>query len=133
MNDEIKRKFQAYPAKPRAKLKQLRELILSVADELNLGPVTESLKWNEPSYSVKGGSPVRYDWKEKSPQQVAIYFVCTTKLVATFKQIYGDLFQYQGKRAIVFQLNDELPVEPLRHCIELALTYQKVKDSLVLQ
>ena len=127
MKKEIQLKFQTYPPAARKKLMALRTLILSVAEEASLGPVEESLKWNEPSYSVKGGSPVRFDWKEKSPEQFAMYFVCTTKLVETFRELYGDVLSFEGKRAIVFQVSDEVPSKPLRHCIELALTYQKVK------
>ncbi len=34
---------------------------------------------------------------------------------------------FEGKRAIVFRESDELPVEQLKHCVSLALTYHRVK------
>ncbi|GAL29947.1 hypothetical protein JCM19239_1638 [Vibrio variabilis] len=46
------------PDNARTRLEELRALILSFAVELSLGEVEESLKWGEPSYSVKSGSPI---------------------------------------------------------------------------
>lgn len=105
----------------------IREMILAEAKENGLGEVEETLKWGEPSYLVKGGSTVRYDWKEKSPDQYAIYFNCNTKLVDTFKELYGDKFRFEGNRAIVFGIKDFLHKKELKHCIKLTLTYHKVK------
>ena len=52
----------------------------------------ETLKWGEPSYLTKHGSTLRMDWKAKAPDQYAMYFKCTSKLVPSFKAIFGDLF-----------------------------------------
>ena len=87
----------------------------------------ETLKWGEPSYLTKGGSTVRMDWKDKSPDRYAIYFNCNTPLVETFKRIYRDTFTFEGKRAIVFGETDQLPVDELKHCVSTALTYHRVK------
>ena len=81
----------------------------------------------EPSYLTTGGSTLRIDWKAKAPDQYAMYFNCNTSLVTTFKGLYGDLFTFEVNRAIVFGENDELPVEELKHCVSLALTYHRVK------
>ena len=67
------------------------------------------------------------DWKDKTPDQYAMYFNCNTSLVDTFKEVYGDTFKFAGNRAIVFNETDELPVNELKHCISLALTYHRVK------
>ena len=56
-----------------------------------------------------------------------MYFNCNTSLVDTFKAIYGDVFTFAGNRAIVFGETAELPIEELKHCISLALTYHRVK------
>ena len=127
MKKEVKEKFESYPQPVRKKLEQIRALILDVARENSLEPVEEALKWGEPSYLVKGGSTVRIDWKAKTPDQHAIYFNCKTKLVDTFKEIYGDRFKFEGNRAIVFGKTDKLHPEQLKHCIKLSLTYHKVK------
>ncbi|QQX78192.1 DUF1801 domain-containing protein [Aequorivita iocasae] len=107
---------------------QLRQMVLKTASEIDgLQKLEETLKWGEPSYLTKNGSTVRMDWKEKNPEQIAVYFKCTSNLVPTFRAIYKDKFNFEGNRAIVFKLKDKIPVTELKHCIALALTYHKVK------
>lgn len=127
MTPEVAAKFNSYPEPAASRLKQIRELIHQVAAEQKLGDVAEALKWNEPSYSVKGGSPVRFDWKAKHPEQVAMYFICTTSLVETFRELYRHELEFEGQRAICLPLDQSFPEAPLRHCIELALRYQQLK------
>ena len=67
------------------------------------------------------------DWKEKKPDQVALYFKCTSKLVPTFKELYKDTFAFEDNRAIVFKLDDKLPEAELKQCISMALKYHKLK------
>jgi len=124
----MKEKFQSYPKAVQKKLKYLRQLILETAKEIDsIQSIEETLKWGEPSYLVKKGSTIRMDWKSKSPDQYAIYFKCTSKLVPTFKEVYGDLFSYEKNRAIVFGLEEEVPKEALKVCIGMALQYHLVK------
>lgn len=127
MKTNVEQKFKTYPVSMRQKLETIRALILEVAKENNIGSVEETLKWGQPSYLVKGGSTVRCDWNEKHPQQYAIYFNCNTSLVNTFKEVYGELFNFEGNRAIIFSQNSSLHKTQLKHCIELALTYHLVK------
>ena len=68
------------------------------------------------------------DWKPKKPDQYALYFQCTSRLVDTFRMVFDHKFQYEGKRAIVFKLSQEIPVEELKECIKTTLTYHKVKQ-----
>lgn len=120
--------FNSYPDHVRPKMIHLRQLILDAADESDIvNKEEETLSWSEPSYKTKSGSTVRIDWKQKQPDQYAMYFTCTTSLVDTFKKLYGNIFQFEGDRAIVFNLTKELPEPELKHCILLALTYHKVK------
>ncbi|MEO0686738.1 MAG: DUF1801 domain-containing protein [Cyanobacteria bacterium J06649_11] len=126
--ERVEKKFQSYPPAVKPKLDRLRNIIISTASEIDsIISIEETLKWGEPSYLVKKGSTVRIDWKAKTPEQYAIYFKCTSKLVPTFKHKYADLFKYEKNRAILFSLDDELPVKELKACIQLALTYHKVK------
>lgn len=120
--------FEAYPKHARTKLLEIRQLILETAmDNDALGQLEETLKWGEPSYLMKGGSTFRLAWHKKNPEQIGIYFNCQTKLVETFKELYADLFIYEGKRAILFDLDQEIPTQALRDCIILALTYHARK------
>lgn len=132
MEKDVKKKFESYPNKIRPFLENIREMILDVAEEQNIGEVTETLKWGEPSYSTKQGSAVRLDWKQKNPDQYAIYFNCKTTLIGTFKELYGDLFTYAGNRAIVFGLEEKLPEEQLRQCLSMALRYKNIKNLALL-
>lgn len=127
-NPEVAEIFQAYPRHMRVKLTFLRQLVFDVASETEgVGEVEETLKWGEPSYIAKGGSTIRIDWKASAPDQYAMYFHCKTKLVDTFKELYRDRLKFEGNRAIIFYKNDEIPVEELKHCVSLSLTYHARK------
>ena len=127
-NVNVARKFQSYPEEMRPKLMHLRQLILDVAaDTPDIGDLEETLKWGEPSYLAKGGSTLRIDWKESSPEHYAMYFNCNTKLVDTFKEIYSDSLKFEGNRAIVFHSKDTVPEGAIKHCIAVALQYHQLK------
>ena len=113
----------------REKLMFLRKLVIETAEETDgVKSLEETLKWGEPSYLTKGGSTIRMDWKKSKPDQYAMYFNCKTKLVDTFKERYKDEFKYEGNRAIVFHKNDTIPINELKHCILLSLTYHSRKN-----
>ena len=125
--------FANYPDFVRGKMQFLRELVIETAKELpEVTELEETLKWGEPSFLTKSGSTLRMDWKEKTPNQYQMYFKCTSRLVETFKIVFGDLFEYEKNRAIVFQLNQEIPIEELRQCIKSTLLYHNVKDDVTL-
>lgn len=129
-NPEVKRVFKAYPKDVKPKIEFLRKLILETAEQVeSISELEETLKWGEPSYLVKGGSTIRIDHKAKTPEQYAMYFKCTSKLVSTFKEVYGSKFNYEKTRAILFQKEDKVPVKELKECIEMALRYHKLKDK----
>ncbi|MDK1286822.1 DUF1801 domain-containing protein [Pseudoalteromonas umbrosa] len=127
MDRAVKACWQHYPEHVRDRLELLREVIFQVAHELDLGDVEESLKWGEPSYKVALGSPVRIDWKPKTPNNYFLYFHCQTKLVDTFRELYSEALEFNGNRAIVLPLTEPLPKSIIKHCLELALTYQQRK------
>tara|TARA_Y100001956_G_scaffold22734_1_gene22379 strand:+ start:2165 stop:2566 length:402 start_codon:yes stop_codon:yes gene_type:complete len=115
------------PTLPSQKLMLLRELIFQTASEHDLGSIEESLKWGEPSYNVYGGSPIRIDWKAKTPDHYYLYFNCSTRLVDTFRELFGEQLNFQGNRAIILEVIQPLPRDAIKTCIRLALTYHKVK------
>ncbi|MEP0073165.1 MAG: DUF1801 domain-containing protein [Marinomonas sp.] len=127
MNKLVKDRFDEFPANARTKLEALRSLVFKVASELDLGEVEESLKWGEPSYNVKTGSPLRLDWKPKSPDHYYLFFNCQTKLVDTFRELYREELEFQGNRTIVLSLSKPLPEAIIKSCLELTLTYQQRK------
>jgi hypothetical protein len=124
---QVARTYDGYPERMSEKLLSLRQLIFEVASELGIEDLEETLKWGEPSYVTKHGSTIRLAWRKSSSQQYGIFFNCKTSLVETFKEIYHDRFNYEGNRAILFDATEKLPVDALKHCIELSLTYHKIK------
>ena len=127
MEKYLKDHFEAYPEHVRARLFFLRTSIFNIAETLALGEVKESLKWGEPSYVVKSGSPIRIDWKHRSPENYYVFFNCQTKLVATYKELYGDILTFQGNRAISISLSETMPETIINHCLEIAMTYKRRK------
>jgi len=132
-NPEVAEVFNNYPKHMRQKLMLLGQLVLETASQNDdVDPLEETLKWGEPSYVTKRGSTIRMDWKSSTPDQYALYFHCKTKLVDTFKELYGDKLKLEGNRAIVFHQNDEIPVDEVKHCIFLSLTYHSRKHHPLL-
>lgn len=129
----VKRKFASYPDFVQSQMRFLRYLIIETAKEIEeVHEIEETLKWGEPSYISKHGSTLRMDWKEKTPNQYAMYFKCTSRLVETFRMIFDTTFQFEGNRAIVFQLDQNIPVEALKSCIKATLNYHIVKKQELL-
>lgn len=127
---EFEAKLAAYPAQVIQQMHYLRTLVRSVAE--NTPEVTrleETLKWGEPSFLTNKGSTLRMDWKAKAPEQYALYFKCTSRLVPTIRTLYDDLFTYEKNRAILFALDDDVPEGQLRSCIRMALRYHVVKEE----
>jgi len=133
-NSNVATVFDRYPERIREKLLFLRQLIIETAATTEgVGELEETLKWGEPSYltpQTKSGSTVRINWKESLGDQYAVYFKCTTPLVPTFKKMYPTEFKYEKNRAILFDVNDKIPIEKLKNCIKMALTYHLIKNKL---
>jgi hypothetical protein len=124
--------FEAYPPDLRSKLMALRELVFDTADKTaGVGRLTETLKWGQPSYLTEetgSGTTVRID-RLKAGDGYAVYFHCQSGLVGQFRELYPETFEYQGKRAIVFDAKDRVPARELRHCLALALTHHARKKK----
>jgi hypothetical protein len=130
---DFEAKLATYPDLVGSKLQYLRELVIETAKEIpEITHLEETLKWGEPSFLTKTGSTLRMDWKNKTPNQYQMYFKCTSRLVETFRLVFGQLFEYEKSRAIIFQLDQEIPVRELKKCIRATLMYHKVKNDLTL-
>jgi hypothetical protein len=127
-NPAVAAVFGHVPAPMRARLMALRELIFDVAASTDgVGELDETLKWGEPAYVTRSrsGSTIRLGWKASAPEEAAMYFICTTGLVDTFRELYPRSFRFGGNRAILFDARSKLQEKALRHCIALALTYHR--------
>jgi len=128
MNAEVKVKYESYPENIKPLLLSMRELILETAAEYEVQDLREALKWGEPSFICKGGSTVRLDWKERTPEKYYLFFICQTKLVETFRELYKNQLDFEGNRAIVLDINQVIPKKEIKHCISLALRYKSLKN-----
>ena len=121
--------FDGYPAKLRKRLLRLRQLIFDTAAATEgVGQLDETLKWGEPAYLTtqsKSGSTIRIDRLRPGDSHYAMYFNCNTSLVDTFRTLFSSGFSYQGNRAIVFDVDQDVPFEELSFCIAMALTYHR--------
>ena len=121
-NIDVDNTFMEYPLLYRKRLLELRELIFDTGERIDkTNKIEESLKWGQPSYTCKGASPIRIDRFEKD--KIAMFFHCQTTLVETFRKLFANDLVFSKNRAIVLDPKKELPVEKLKICIEMALTY----------
>ena len=129
--EEVATVFNSYPKDIKSKLLFLRQLIYETAASFEgVGEIEETLKWGEPSYLTpksKSGSTIRIAWKESQIEMYSIFFKCTANLVPAFKEKFPHIFTFGGDRSINFKLDDNIPVEELKQCIALALTYHHNK------
>ena len=133
MNNVVRNKYQGYPDDVRPKMDRLRSLILEVAQNLDgVGTIEETLKWGEPAFltsASKSGSTIRIDWKPRNPNQYGMYFNCNTTLLDSFRSLHPSCFNYEGDRAIIFDLDETIAENELRQCIALALRYHLDKRN----
>ena len=119
--------FDAFPAAQRERLLQIRALVLETATgNPAIGPLVESLKWGEPAYRparARTGTTVRLGISPGAPQACAVFVHCKTSLMASYRDLYPQSFGFEGERALILDLDRPLPIEALRHCLSLALTY----------
>ena len=118
--------IEAHEAGTVRRLQRLRALIHRIAEEAEAGPLFETLKWGQPAFLTKetgSGSTIRID-ATKRPGEVAVYFICTTRLVDTFRERFPEL-RYEGSRAILFGPDEPIDDEALSHCLAIALTHKR--------
>ena len=125
--------FNAYPAPLKKRLLEVREIIFAVAAQTDgVGVIEETLKWREPAYLTSetgSGTTIRISSVKNSADKFGVYFNCQTSLIEDFRQLYPDTFKFAGKRALLFDVDKALPLEPLKHCIALAQTYHLRKKN----
>ncbi len=134
MNESVKQIFERYPEHVKPSMLNLRDLILETASKLKSDTeIEETLKWGEPSYLIQGGTTIRIDWKESNPECIGIYFNCQTKLIDTFRTVYGNELSFEGNRAILIDINSDLPQEVIEDCVNVAFTYHQRKKLPLLE
>ncbi len=127
MNASVEQAYAAFPKHVKPVALALRELVLNAAKNEKIDNLEEALKWGQPSFLSPIGSTIRIGTASKKPNDICLFFICTTSLVDTFRELFGEQLNYEGNRAIVLPLSEPLPTLQLNQAIALALTYQRVK------
>lgn len=124
-SEKVAARFAEYPPSVRERLLELRRLVFDTAAATDgVGPLEETLKWNEPAYLNPAGTTVRINAQKGADNQIGLYVHCQTDLAERFRQLYGEQLRIDGNRAILFDADKPLPRDALRHCIAMALTYR---------
>jgi hypothetical protein len=125
--------LRAYPKPVQEKVLALRALVYKIAEGTEgVGPLEETVRWGQASYltiASKSGSMIRIDRYRKDDTRCALYFLCQTTLVDSFKEMFGNALAYEGNRALILNVAGELNVPMISQCIEMALTYKLRKRS----
>lgn len=123
---DIEAAFAANDPDVHRQLLACRDLVFqAAADHAEIGPLTETLKWGQPSYLTEAsGTGTTMRLAQSNDGRPALFVHCGTDLIEQFKTFYPDTFEYQGKRALVLRGNTASVAAELQHCIALALTYK---------
>ena len=114
-------------------LQTLQRIIRDVADDLvetgYFGELTVTTKWCQTAFlpdRPRVGTTVRID--SVGETQVGLFVHCQTSLVKSWREMLPDL-QFDGNRAVLFDIGQPLPELSVRRCVEQALTYHIRKKS----
>ncbi|WP_259782758.1 DUF1801 domain-containing protein [Aestuariispira ectoiniformans] len=123
----VEQAFDAFPSEAHEGLLQLRSLIFEIAAETEgVGPVQECLKWGQPAYltpKTKSGTTIRLGLPKQGG--FALYTHCQTTVMAEMRDLFPDDFTFEGKRAVHFTTETDLPLDKLTILIRRALTYHQ--------
>ena len=125
-NQKVAAAYAAFPQDSLAIAIALRELVLETARTMpEVGPVTESLKWGQPSYVVKKGTALRIAVPKGGG--CGLYAHCQSGVIAHYAATVAGPDKIDGTRGVIFQTVDDVVPERLRLLIRHALTYHKAK------
>lgn len=133
MPDDVAAAFAALPDSIRPVCYQLRDMIQALAaEDPAIGPLTECLKWGEPSWltnASKSGTTIRVGASKKHPDLAFVYFNCQTSLITDCKDLFPDHFVYDGKRGLGIDPRKALDEKALKICLRMALCYHLMKKK----
>lgn len=131
--EQVNQTYDSYPSEARTKLLRLRELLLKTATNIpEVGPIEETLKWDQPSYltsKTKTGSTIRFGWSAKSPSFVSVFFNCKTTIIDTCRDKFPNELEYVGNREVRIPLNETISEDAISQCFAIALMYHKNKKN----
>lgn len=91
-----------------------------MADESSI-KIEERSKWGQLSFAAPNGTPIRID--KISDTQIGFFVHCQTNLVEAGESIFSDTLNFSKNRAIILAIDQALPEEQLKVCIDQAFHY----------
>lgn len=132
-NVQVALAFDSHPPEVRRRLLALRALVLAVAAQTEgVGPLTETLKWGQPSYltqASRSGTTLRLH--SPNAQTCGLYVHCQCKVVDGARA-QGLALIYDGTRGALLPLDHPIPEADVRAFVQLALTYHRWKSAAAL-
>lgn len=125
--DKVAAVIDNWPAPAQARFHHCRSIIQRVAAaDPAIGPLTETLKWGEPSFLTEmtgAGSTLRMAWKSTAPGELGLFVICRTDSLADLRDLYPDTFRYEGTRAAFLPLNVAVNDDAVAFLARIVLTY----------
>lgn len=119
---QIKAAYAAFPEPARTALLSLRALIYQTAATLPIGPLSESLKWGQPSYTTAKSTPVRLALTKQG--DIAILTHCQSTVISDFRAIAPPDMRFDGNRALLLDPSNPPPEAAIAPLIRAALSYR---------
>ena len=110
----------------RARLFAIRAMIYDLGERLDVGPISEELKWGQPSYLTrKAGTTVRL-WADGT-DDVTVFVPCQTDLLDRFRMQDPQGVKLDGNRAV--HVPADVSLDVLVPFLSMALTYHRDKQG----
>jgi len=117
-----------WPDPVQARFQSMRMLFLDVAEQADIGPLDESLKWGQPAWRpsrARTGSTLRLNWSDTAPDRLLAFVDCKTDLASQMQTRCPDL-PNDGRRALSFALEPSHD-DALWQLAHLTFTYHRTK------
>lgn len=122
MTIKIEGYYPTYTDIEKEKLQEMSNLIERVAEKLSV-VIKAERKWGQLSLSSTIGTSIRIARFDEN--HVAFFVHCQTTLVEQWREMFTDSLEFSKTRAILLKNHEELPINELEICIQMALTYRK--------
>ncbi len=108
---------------------QIKDLIFSCAQELQLGSLILTTKWGEASFVSKKGVTIRIAAYKHQENTLGIFFPCSSTMIHTCRDLFPAEFDYEKNRAILISAKNKTNQQALKLLLRSALEYHNVKQA----
>ncbi len=123
--EDITQVITHWPDTAQKTFHHLRQIIFdTAASNPQVAPLSEALKWGEPSFLTKTGTTLRIDWKARSPDEIGLFVICRTDLLDQIRAMYPNAFRFEGTRALYLRLDAPIPEQAVAYLATRTQTYK---------